>query len=185
MEDRPAVASSTRIRAASAPDSDAIRGLHLCAFPDGENRLVAALAASLLEARTGPETLSLVAEDAGAIVGHVAFSPVWSADAPGWTGYLLAPLGVLPGHQKSGIGRGLVEHGIALLDRRGINRVFVYGDPAYYGRFGFSADAATRFIPPCPLTHPFGWQARVLHPEPDERTFRLACVPALQDPALW
>jgi putative acetyltransferase len=45
---------------------------------------------------------------------------------------------VLPRWQRQGIGSALVRHGLALCRERGISAVVVLGDPAYYGRFGFS-----------------------------------------------
>lgn len=64
--------------------------------------------------------------------------------------------------------------------------MFVYGDPAYYGRFGFGTAAGAHFVPPFALEHPFGWQARGLREHgATGQTFRLTCVKALCDPALW
>lgn len=175
-----------RIREAAPADGNGIRGVHLRAFPAGENQLVAMLAVNLLGEETEPRTFALVAELGGDIVGHVAFSPVLAAGRHGWTGYILAPLGVMPELQKTGIGSQLVESGMERLAGQMANAVFVYGDPKYYGRFGFSAEAAARFVPPYELKYPFGWQARVLQEglRPDE-VVKLSCVPSLRDPALW
>ena len=45
----------------------------------------------------------------------------------------------------------------------GVNVVFVYGDPKYYGKFGFSAEVASAYSPPYELQYPFGWQAVALN----------------------
>jgi putative acetyltransferase len=177
---------SVRIRVAESRDRKAIREVHLRAFPESENQSVATLAADLLDDRTEPETISLVAEVGGSVVGHIAFSPVTTDANKNWLGYLLAPLGVAPGHQGVGIGSRLIEDGMARLTTGRADAIFVYGDPAFYGRFGFSTVAATRFVPPYELQYPFGWQARVLHEGgTTDPPFRLSCVPALCDPALW
>jgi putative acetyltransferase len=177
---------SARIRAATSLDREDIRGVYLRAFPEGENQLVATLAANLLDEETDPETIALVAEMGGGVVGHIAFSPVMAATDKNWLGYILAPLGVAPEYHKVGIGSKLIESGIELLAEKMANVLFVYGDPKYYGRFGFSAEAATRFMPPYELKHPFGWQARVLHEGGlHDRAVRLSCVRSLRDPALW
>ena len=120
------------------------------------------------------------------MAGHIAFSPAMADTHKNWLGYILAPLGVIPEHRKVGIGSRLVESGIELLSGTMANVVLVYGDPRYYARFGFSAEAATRFVPPYDLKYPFGWQARVLHPGgPADQAVKLSCVRSLRDPALW
>ena len=96
-----------RIRVATSLDRDDIRDVHLCAFPEDENQLVATLATSLLSEETNPETIALVADVGGVVVGHVAFSPVTADTNKNWLGYILAPLGVKPEYQKSGIGSKL------------------------------------------------------------------------------
>ncbi len=40
--------------------------------------------------------------------------------------------------------------------------LFVYGNPDYYGKFGFSVDTAQCYIPPYWLEYSFGWQAIAL-----------------------
>lgn len=82
-------------------------------------------------------TISLVAEQAGQVVGHIAFSPVAISDgSPGWFG--LGPVSVLPLLQKQGIGRALIEGGLSLLRESGADGCVLLGEPAFYGRFGFS-----------------------------------------------
>ena len=81
-------------------------------------------------------TVSLVAETDGAIVGHVAFSPV----SAGGTG--LAPVAVLEAHRRRGIAARLIEAGLAECRARGIGWAVVLGEPAYYRRFGFRAASA-------------------------------------------
>lgn len=83
-------------------------------------------------------TLSLVAEEDGRIVGHVAFSPVTVDGAQdGWYG--LGPISVRPERQRQGIGRRLVAEGLELLRRRGARGCALIGDPEVYGRMGFSS----------------------------------------------
>ena len=50
---------------------------------------------------------------------------------------VLAPVAVLPSLQRRGIGSSLIEAGLAHVARMNAAAVFVLGDPAYYGRFGF------------------------------------------------
>ncbi len=174
-----------RIRVAASSDSEAVRQVHLRAFSEGEKREVAALAVNLLSEETTPKTIALVAEADGAVVGHVAFSPV-TINNQRQTGYILTPLGVKPDYQKRQIGSKLVESGLERLSKMGIAVVFVYGDPKYYGRFGFASDVASRYSPPYELKYPFGWQAIALSEDVlTAETAEISCVASLSDPALW
>ena len=60
----------------------------------------------------------------------------------------LAPVAVEPSRQNTGVGKRLIAAGLALAEAAGWQGVFVLGDPAYYGRFGFTADAAAGFESP-------------------------------------
>ena len=97
----------------------------------------------------GMLTLSLVAEDEGQIVGHIAFSPVTlSGGEGGWYG--LGPISVAPDRQRSGIGSALVKAGLAELAARGAKGCALVGEPAYYNRFGFVVrpELQTAGVPP-------------------------------------
>lgn len=174
------------IRAATKLDRDNIRQVHLRAFSGDEAQVVATLASNLLSEETSPETLAWVAEIDGTVVGHIAFSPVTFDTHKTLKGYILAPLGVMPEYQKRSIGSDLITVGIEQLSKQGINVLFVYGDPKYYGKFGFKATTATHYLPPYELQYPFGWLAIAINAERSaERTVKISCVMSLRDPALW
>lgn len=87
----------------------------------------------------GDLTLSLVACDADTIIGHVAFSPAQISETPGdWYG--LGPISVRKDHQRRGIGRALIEAGIAALTERGAAGCVLTGNPNIYQRMGFHCD---------------------------------------------
>jgi len=174
------------IRIATNQNRDDVQKVHLCAFPEGESEIVSKLAIDLLFEKTTPQTISLVAETDGAILGHIAFSPVTINNHEHFQGYILAPLGVKPDYQKRRIGSKLIEYGMQQMSAMGVNVVFVYGDPKYYDRFGFSAEAAQQFTPPYPLQYPFGWQAVLLNEcEIEKPPVAISCVTSLCDPTLW
>jgi putative acetyltransferase len=115
-------------------DVDAIRRLHREAFGgDFEVRLV-----DLLRAR-GKAIVSLVAVEAGAVVGHVLFSPVTVDRAEAARVLGLAPVGVLPAFQGRGIGSSLIREGLSRSVRASYDLVVLVGAPAYYARFGFQS----------------------------------------------
>ena len=117
-------------------DAAAIRHVHVTAFPSAaEANLVERLRAG------GKAVIALVAEDAGSIVGHILFSPVALEPLAGTVGLGLAPVAVLPDHEKHGVGRRLVQNGLAECHAWGAGFVVVIGDPPYYGRFGFEPAA--------------------------------------------
>ncbi len=94
-------------------------------------------------------TLSLVAEEDGRILGHVAFSPVQiGGEDKGWYG--LGPVSVCPDRQGEGIGGKLIREGLAQLRSLGAKGCVLLGDPGYYGRFGFKADPRLKLpgVPP-------------------------------------
>lgn len=86
--------------------------------------------------RAGQLTLSLVAEEGGVIVGHVAVSPVSVSDgARDWYG--LGPIAVQPELQGRHIGASLMHAALDGLRARGAAGCVLVGEPAYYTRFGF------------------------------------------------
>jgi putative acetyltransferase len=124
------------IRPASLEDAAAIRRVHVTAFPTAaEADVVERLRAS------GKAVIELVALDGDSIVGHIVFSPVTLRPRAGAVGLGLAPLAVLPDHEKHGVGRRLIQNGLAECHRWGAGFVVVIGDPPYYTRFGFEPAA--------------------------------------------
>ena len=174
------------IRLATNLDRDDIVKAYLRTFHEDEKDIVSQLAIDLLFENTTPKTISLVAKTNNSIVGHVAFSPVKIDNDGNFLGYILAPLGVIPEYQKQGIGSKLVESGIQALLKMRVNILFVYGDPNYYGRFGFNTENAEEFIPQYKLQYPLGWQAIILNEFSVESiSGNLVCVASLSDPKLW
>ncbi len=139
------------IRSERTGDAAAIEAVTVAAFKGAphtahtEHLIVRALR------EAGALSVSLVAEDAGQIVGHVALSPVvLSGGEPDWYG--LGPISVVPALQGRGIGTRLMQAALDALRARGAAGCVVLGDPAYYGRFGFVADPAL-VLPDVPLVY--------------------------------
>ena len=124
--------TAVHIRRERPEDAPAIRAIHEAAFPGpGEARLVDGLRAARRL------SVSRVAESHGAVVGHVAFSPVTVAGAGDGLG--LAPVAVASALRGRGVGGALIRSGLEACRDAGAGFVVVLGEPAYYGRFGFTA----------------------------------------------
>lgn len=92
----------------------------------------------------GHLTHSIVAQQEGQVVGHVAFSRV--SLVPGGQGwYGLGPLSVHPRQQGRGVGSALVARGLEEIQASGAAGCVVFGSPAFYGRFGFRLSTLMRY----------------------------------------
>jgi putative acetyltransferase len=137
------------IRAERAADISAIGAVTKAAFaPVAYSDQTEHLIVERLR-KSGALSISLIAEEAGEVLGHIAFSPV-SISSGALGCYGLGPLSVSPEHQAKGIGSKLVEAGLSALRALGASACVLAGDPAYYSRFGFERveGLSTEGIPP-------------------------------------
>lgn len=133
------------IRPETPADIEVIRALTEAAFRNAphSDQTEAVIVHRLRE--TGAMTLSLVAaRPDGTILGHVAFSPV-SVESGEADWYGLGPISVWPQFQRQGIGTALVRDGLRRLEALGAKGCVLLGDPAFYGRFGFTSDEALTY----------------------------------------
>ncbi|HXR97725.1 MAG TPA: N-acetyltransferase [Terriglobales bacterium] len=95
--------------------------------------------------------VALMADGQRGVVGHILFSRMWIKTTRGLVSAVaLAPVAVLPGFQRHGIGGRLIEHGLDVLRSQGERIVIVVGHPDYYHRFGFSTDKTVLLEAPFP-----------------------------------
>lgn len=150
--------SEVLIRPETDGDRHAVWTVNRIAFEsDSEPTLVDALRDS------GFAAVSLVAEIESEVVGHILFGPLTIiTETAKINAASLAPMAVLPNHQRQGIGSKLVEAGLAACREQGYRIAVVLGHSKFYPRFGFKADLAG------PLQNPFGngeaWMAMELVP---------------------
>jgi putative acetyltransferase len=128
------------IRPERTEDAAAIRDVLTAAFSgNAEADLVEGLRAG------GALVLSLVADDAG-VRGYIGFPRLRVENTQGaFDAVGLAPVAVVPDHQRRGIGAAMIREGHRLLAEQGHSLSFVLGDPAYYQRFGYDLATAAPF----------------------------------------
>jgi putative acetyltransferase len=88
--------------------------------------------------------ISLVAEDAGEICGHVALSRLKTPQRA----LALAPVSVLKAKQRQGIGSALIRRAVERARHGDHSIICVLGEPDYYKRFGFDTREAALFRSP-------------------------------------
>jgi predicted N-acetyltransferase YhbS len=153
------------IRLATPPDLPEILSVHRDAFGVEEGPEIAHLVADLLADSTAEPRLSLVAETAGRIVGHILFTAAHLQ--PGGQhipAQILAPLAVAKEHQGQGVGGLLIHEGVDQLTASGIELVFVLGHPDYYPKFGFRPAGVLGYAAPyaIPIENANAWMVKEL-----------------------
>lgn len=133
------------IRPERTEDAAIVRALVTAAFGTDDDT------ADFVEAvrREAEVCLAEVALADGAIVGHAQWcaAPL-TVDGRAVKGAYLTCLSAKPALQKRGIGSRLVRSGLGRLVEIGFKAASLLGDPAYYGRFGFSPELAARIEAP-------------------------------------
>ncbi len=174
------------IRKSTPDDLATLEELHRAAFSGDEEAM---LVRDLMADPTAVPLLSLLALEGTAPIGHVLFTAArLEGAAIPKRASLLAPLAVTPSAQGQGVGSALVETGLARLEATGTTLAFVFGDPAYYGRFGFKPAAPRGIQPPCPTSDDdaYGWMVRTLGDTTLEAVSgRVRCARSLERPELW
>ena len=134
------------VRLEQPGDEAAVREVVAAAFGDD---IVPTLLDSMRQSDAWIPELSMMVEDAGAVVGHVSFTRGW-VDAPTrlCDVLVLSPLSVRPDRQRRGVGDMLVREALGTIERREEPLVFLEGSPGYYARFGFVPGGTLGFTAP-------------------------------------
>ena len=105
----------------------------------------------LREGETPVDGLSFImTSQQGELLGAISFWPLFIGEA-GTQALLLGPLAVDPAHRAQGIGRELMQHGLAEAARKGHRLVILVGDEPYYARVGFQKVPDDRMLMPGPV----------------------------------
>lgn len=135
------------VRVFETADMDQIEAFYPLAFPDEDLLPLVRELTSHLD-----DVLILVATAGRKVIGHGVFT-LCGLDGGAPTLALLGPLAVTPDWQRRGVGSAVIKAGIDRLKAMDVAGVCVLGDPAYYSRFGFSADHQIA----APYTMPDEW----------------------------
>jgi putative acetyltransferase len=166
-----------KIRESRQADLAEIESLYPAAFPE-ENLLP--LVRDLLQDTV--IAVSLVAAIDLEIVGHAIFTKC-GVVGTNVKAALLGPLAVAPVWQRRGIGSALVRAGFRRLEDADVGRVYVLGDPAYYGRFGFQPESSVEPPFPFPPDLPPEWDGAWQSQNSGETT--TPCAGKLSVPRQW
>jgi putative acetyltransferase len=173
------MAENFDIRESVSDDGPAIEKLYPAAFPEED---LLPLVRQLLREDTG--VLSLVAIAGDDHAGHIIFTICGIDDKPDRVA-LLGPLAVAPARQRQGVGSALIGAGLQRLKGAGISRVYVLGDPAYYGRFGFEPEEAVMPPYPMPVEWQGAWQSLCPQGDTPPLTGTLSVPPPWRQRTLW
>jgi putative acetyltransferase len=132
------------------------------------SEMEAQLVKNLLSDPNAQPSISLLAFEKEKAVGHLLLT---KAEIKGHENetkcMLLAPMGVVPEHQKQGIGTALVHKALETAAQAWVELVFVLGWPDYYPKMGFQNDAlALGYQAPYPIPEKNrnAWMVRELKP---------------------
>lgn len=169
------------IRREHPSDVAAIAAVHRAAFaeqaPDGGEPMEGPLVAALRASDAWVPALSLVADVDGEVLGHICLT---RATLDGRPVLSLGPIGVLPAHQRDGVGAALMHASLGAADALGEPLVALVGHLDYYPRFGFVPGSTLSIDPGVPdwVSH---FQVRTLDAYTPEMTGEFRYAPAFYE----
>lgn len=146
---------------------------------------------NLLRDPSAAPLLSLIALTDEQPVGHILFTKARLTDTDNSVrAVILAPLAVIPKEQGNGVGGKLIEKGLSLLSKSGVELVFVLGDPKYYSRHKFRPAGPLGFDASYPLPQEYvdmgAWMVQELRVGVIARASgKVICADALARPEYW
>ena len=173
------------IRESNDPDSTGIMKVNKEAFnSDLEGKIVF----DLFSDPSAKPLLSLIAIKNDETIGHILFTKCTVKPHADASIYLLAPMSVLPSHQRAGVGGALIKRGLEELTSWGVDLVFLLGHTNYYPRFGFKPAIPLGFTPTYPISeeNADAWMVNELNPGMvGNIKGQVICADMLNKPEYW
>lgn len=173
------------IRESLADDLESALSIDRAAFGSND---VAYLTRDLMGDPSARPLLSMLAFEDDRAVGHILFTTAHLEPKNGLSISILAPLAVLPDYQNKGIGGKLINTGLEVLSKAGVDLVFVLGHPTYYPRFGFLPAGRLGLKAPYPIPDKDSdaWMVLALKPGLiGNISGRVVCAEKLNRPEHW
>ena len=172
----------------SESDRQEIEALFTRTFSDSEGesegKLIGHLVHELMSRTETGDMFGFIATERGQLVGCSFFTRL-SFDSH-VKAFMLSPVAVATDHQGNGVGQKLINFGIKRLGELGVERIFTYGDPNYYGKVGFAQVPQAVAKAPFKLAHPEGWLGQSLAGGSLQLLLgQASCVEAFNDPRYW
>ncbi len=169
-------------------DSDEIIQLFSKVFSDSEGQseglIIGNLVDDLLTSTVENDLYCFVATEDAQIIGSIIFSRLTFENAV--SAFLLSPVAIDTIHQGQGIGKKLINFGLNVLKKNGVELAFTYGDPRYYVKTGFKPITEKIVKAPLPLSQPQGWLGQSLvGDEIEPIAGKSQCVEAMNKPEIW
>ncbi|WP_151082504.1 GNAT family N-acetyltransferase [Nocardioides cynanchi] len=138
---------SFEVRPEQPADRESVRRVVTAAF-GADDPAHGADVAAIWEGLGHHRRAGLVAEERGAVLGHVGLSRAWvDARRELVEVWVLSPLSVVPERQGAGTGSALVAAAVATARGSGTPALFLEGSPSYYGTRGFDRADRRGFLP--------------------------------------
>jgi putative acetyltransferase len=143
------------IRPATAADHPGILAVVADAFSfDGTRDAAEELTIVRTTWATAPNSIELVADEDGMVVGHLQAAPGRLGGTPCAVAGV-APVCTASSSQRQGVGSALMRALLDLADASGVPALVLLRDPRYYNRFGFEpAGALGLHYPPAGMDNP-------------------------------
>lgn len=170
-------------------DIEKIKHLFTKTFSDSENKeeglLIGNLVNNLITTTDDQDVYGFIATVNEKIVGSVFFTKI-TFEKDNIDTFMLSPMAVHTDFQGKKIGQKLINFGLDILKKNGVELVITYGDINFYSKVRFRKITEDIIKAPLKLSYPEGWLAQSLVVNEIELiTGKSYCIEAFNNPKYW